>query len=906
MLPSATATQFVLLVVALLGGSTFVYNYLFVISTHRFGNAIDGCLSDAEQGIAAQAPAHTVVAAYYSCWNGVDRTNSLLVLAGLAGMLAVAALLYLAHPWIYRRRHRLVRVDDALAPAVADRARALAAAAGLRRQPTLLMRPVLDIDAYSFGLRRKYVVVYQGLLLTAKTRPQVLDAYLRHEFGHLRNGDIALTQFALAAWRAFVLAAVVPFVVTLSTRPSSVTVHTVLAMALILIAIYVGTLLVLRLREHYADVRATVGDGPAGALGTLLSSATGRSRTWRDTVRWRKRRHPAEPARLDVVGDPVRLLQLRVLPMAVAGLSFGIGILSFPQLLTSLWSGADSRLVDLFSAVFRIGVGVLATGTVGLAGWRAAVACIVDRRPLPSAVAPAAALAVGIMIGTSINDRQSGTWWGLAVSDPVAGAVTAVVLFVLCLFFLQWSMACAALWLEVTSSAQWRRLALWGLPVGGVLAGLLFSDWFDALRPVAGALHLVVSLFNGQLALAAAAAVAWPLAAGLRLRRPPGPEVSLDQPLTATSWPLSPWPVRPAVPFAAGAAATLLFIVPMLMLRDRVAVDINGTIGQSLTGIGIVLATAAGLQCVAGLVAAALTGVRQATLGALHGLAAVIVAAPGMLAVLTVVLLAPTCADEPGSCLTRITSFGWHRSWLILLVSVAALVLTPLLWTVAWTARGLARLQGVAGWPQPPSPVHPRYAGTVRHETPRPRSTGGLVIGTVGAAILAFIVAVSVLPQSSPAPTGSQESGSTATIAEPPDYSLNSICTWWPQATLSASLSGNAIDSLGTADARAVGRVVAMSDDPLMRRIGEEVVSAAAAGDADRYLVAVSALGYRCAQLAASETTPPNQSSALSGHFPLGGPREAGGPSGLALGEGPPEKDQPSSRPRLMLQIPRP
>jgi hypothetical protein len=545
------------------------------------------------------------------------------------------------------------------------------------------------------------------------------------------------------------------------------------------------------------------------------------------------------------------------LPMVVAGLSFGIGVISFPQLLANLWTGADPRLTGLFSAAFQFAIGILAAGTVGLACWRATVASIVDRRPLPAAAAPAAALTAGIVLGTSINGLQAGTWWGLASSDPVAGAVTIVVLFVLCLFFLQWSMAGAALWLEVTPAARWRRLALWGLPVGGILGGLLFGAWFEVLAqgPVAGVNNLIVNFTNGGLVLAAAAAVAWPLAAGLRPRRVPGPEVALDQPLLTTPGPPSPWPVRPMVPLVAGGAAALLFIVPMLLLQGRVAEEIDGTGAQSLAGIGIVLSVAAGLQCVAGLAAAALTGVRQATLGALQGLAAVIVAALGMLAVLTVVLLAPVCGHEPGRCLARINDYGWHRWWLILLISIGALVLTPLLWTVAWTARGLARLQGIPGWPAPPPPVHPRFAGPVRQKASRPRNTGRLVIGALGAGFLVVIVALSALPERTAAPAESQASAVTATIAEPRDHSLAAICEWWPHATVSALVSGSTTSALSP-DARAIGSIVAMSDDPLMRQIGDEIVAAAAADDLDRYLVAVSALGYRCLQMSTSDTGP--------------------------------------------------
>jgi Zn-dependent protease with chaperone function len=858
-LPSATATQFVLLVVALLGGSIFVYNYLFVITQSRFTRAIDRCLSDANDQLAARADGHSVVVTYEACWRGISRTNSLLVLAGLAGLLLVAGLLYLMHPVLYRIRHRLTPLDEAAAPGLTEQFRSLAAQAGLRRPPTLLERPVLSVDAYSFGLRSKYVVLHKGLIRCLPARPDVVEAYLRHEIGHVRNADIALTQFVLAAWRAFILAALVPFIIIQGTHLSGLTVRVVVTMALILLVIYTGTLSVLRLREHYADVRATIADGPGGALGSLMTTAAERVRSgWRRHLRWHKRRHPSEDLRRDVVRDPARLLRLGLLPMLVAGLSLGIGTRSFPKLLSSLWTGADPSLLTFFTALFRLAVGILVAGVIGMAGWRAAVAAIVSRTRLPGATAPGITLAIGIVVGTSINNLETGTWWGQLTTEPVAGVITGAVLAAICVFFLQWSIVSAALWLEVTPSAQWRRQALWAVPMAGVMGGLLFTGWFDAMAkgPLTGLASLLNDLTNGQLAIAAIVALAWPLAAGLRRRRPSGPQVGLDGFVPSVAEPLPAWPVRPLLPLAAGAGAAVLFVIPMLLLRGHVADAIQGTIGQSLRGIASVLGVAVALQAAAAVVTAAISGVRQATLGALHGLAAVVVAGFGMLGVVTTALLTPVCIDKPAECLTRLNSPGWHQAWLILLIGAGALVATPLVWAVAWLARGLAELQGTPGWPRPPAPVHPRYA------RPRPsradRSAlsdhARLVIGTATAVVLAVIVLLLVLPPLTPETSEPVSAAGASTISGPDDRSLDGICSWWPQATLSAMMSGNASNNLGP-DAVAIGRTVAGSDDALMHQIGDEIAASAAADDIHAYLVAVSALGYRCIQAASASTT---------------------------------------------------
>ncbi|NUT31626.1 MAG: M48 family metalloprotease, partial [Hamadaea sp.] len=451
-LPSATATQFVLLVTAVVGGSMFIYNYLLVLVPSRYGRAVEDCLADATAGIGAGVDGHTIVTSYEACWRAISRTNGLLVLAGFAGLLLVAALLYLAHPVTYRVLHRLSPPEPNAGAQLSERVRALAAQAGLARPPRILIRPVWTVDAYSFGLRRKTVVLNRGLL----RKPAVLDAYLRHELGHLRNGDIGLTQFVLAAWRAFVLAAIVPFVVGQAADPSSFTVRVLVNMGIVLAAIYLGTLSVLRLREHYADVRATTSDGADGAFGSLVARAQGGS-GWLERLRWRRRRHPTAADRRTVVTEPDRLLRLGVLPMVVAGLSLGIGARSFPQLLTDLLIGISADLNSLVTAGFRLAIGALVAGAVGTACWRAAVTSVVHRTRLPGALLPGGALAAGILVGTSINDLQTGSWWAQVTTSPAAGLISAAFLLVICVFFLQWSIASGALWLEVTPTAAWRR-----------------------------------------------------------------------------------------------------------------------------------------------------------------------------------------------------------------------------------------------------------------------------------------------------------------------------------------------------------------------------------------------------------------------------------------------------------------
>ena len=104
-----------------------------------------------------------------------------------------------------------------------------------------------------------------GLVTRQLADPPAFRAVVRHELAHLRNRDVDLTYATVSLWYAFLLVGVLPFALVVcgrgqSTRSSPWAGGCSRSPALV----YLTRNAVLRAREVFADVRASVPDGPPG------------------------------------------------------------------------------------------------------------------------------------------------------------------------------------------------------------------------------------------------------------------------------------------------------------------------------------------------------------------------------------------------------------------------------------------------------------------------------------------------------------------------------------------------------------------------------------------------------------------------------------------------------------------
>ena len=140
--------------------------------------------------------------------------------------------------------------------------RRLATEAGLARTPALAWSPLDSAPTgLAYGHAGRYTVALTGgLVIRHATDPEAFRAVVRHELAHIRNRDVDLTYFAVSLWHAFLLGAVLPFVLTLLDEGPSTILRVSWRLLALAALVYLTRNAVLRSREVYADVRASVGD----------------------------------------------------------------------------------------------------------------------------------------------------------------------------------------------------------------------------------------------------------------------------------------------------------------------------------------------------------------------------------------------------------------------------------------------------------------------------------------------------------------------------------------------------------------------------------------------------------------------------------------------------------------------
>lgn len=400
--PSDTAFRFGLLVVAVLGANLYVWQWLSSTSRSAVTEARAAleCLQISPAGATTAAEFEARQAAFSACVNGLYRYQLWWMLGGTAALLAVAAGLALAAPWWVRRRRRLQPFVAADAPALAREIERLAAEQGIAR-PALWWSPTdPSAGGLAFGRPGAYAIGFGGgLVVRHTTDPAAFRAVVRHELAHIRNRDVALTYGAIAVALAFALVSVAPFLVTLIDEGSATFFGLAWRLAALGALVYLTLAAVLRSREIYADVRASVHDGPEGALRTILAALpvlpAGVLRRLRSV-------HPAPADRMRAIDDTRPLFTLPALVAFAAGLTATIAFEGVVQLLsTSPLDAFDQRVVAALAFV------PLAVGVVGAGLWRESFAAVAEGRRAPRPWVDALAFTGGLLLGPELAlERQ--------------------------------------------------------------------------------------------------------------------------------------------------------------------------------------------------------------------------------------------------------------------------------------------------------------------------------------------------------------------------------------------------------------------------------------------------------------------------------------------------------------------
>jgi len=520
-LPSATTLRFAVLVAMLIASTGSIYGYIGLQVGIESGRGADPCTSGVPSQLGSGGLSSSAAGVVLGCSVPFTGTIAAWTLAGIALVILVTALAYLATPWwtvhltrpwlprksrdgawllpwwVPGRPQRLLplREDRADQRAMAERVRHLAAQAGLPEPPRCLRAPYSGTAAWAFSRRgRGYLKLGGDLSRKLREARPVFDGIVLHELAHLRNRDSRPTFITYAAWRVFVIMTLLPYLITLSVPgllrdpfgPRAFTVgmsvpdgHQLGAVIALTVLTYLTRNAVLRVRETHADATAALVDRAAmgAALEDFLASASQKRRRTPGFLAL----HPAPRRRLADLDDPGALCRPDGLAMFSAGIASAliatnlVFTLWVGSLATGLGHGTMLRLVTesaagdngpilLLQAIIYVPV-VLTTlpfiaGYACAAMWRGQLGTMAGARK-PSVIRHAVPITLGVMAGQpmAMTYANAGTW---GVFDSGAWkvadlAASALTLCVIMAVLFQWAAESAAAWIPVTARSLRRR-----------------------------------------------------------------------------------------------------------------------------------------------------------------------------------------------------------------------------------------------------------------------------------------------------------------------------------------------------------------------------------------------------------------------------------------------------------------
>ncbi|MEX2551723.1 MAG: M48 family metalloprotease [Actinomycetota bacterium] len=482
---------------------------------------------------------------------------------------------------------------------MAERFRELVEEAGLRRVPELLWSPVGGGDAIAFGtFRRHQVALGAGLVAAYYAQPATFDAVIRHELAHFRNRDVGITYLANSLWYAFILLAIIPFLLV-KVIGDGLTLGVGWRLAVLTALVFVVRNAILRARELYADVRASIWDGPAGRLAEVVTNlGTARRRTGFTLF------HPSSSSRAAAMSDPGRLMPLSPWDALSAGLTATISVPVVATLFAALVTGTTSSTFSQAAASILFAPLLGAAVAVGL--WRGAFVARAKGERSLSSLRISIPMAAGVILGTWLSP-PTGISGGFLIDSPIEG-LAVIMTFAALALVSAWLANIADLSLDDASFLSGpRRVYGPGLIAASVVfvwvMSLVNSFWFQAqalgvsglaqpeLSGVGASWGIFASL-AGYVALQQTSFFFALLLAGFVFfvvpRRAPSPAAPswawLDVPETVPSWARAAPQIRRAVMLGLWGGVIFLFWLVLLRLgfRQQLGSDVRESTSATL------------------------------------------------------------------------------------------------------------------------------------------------------------------------------------------------------------------------------------------------------------------------------------------------------------------------------------
>jgi TPR repeat protein len=505
--PSDTTLRFVLLVIFVLCASARLYG--------QFGETdplAKECVSHAWSQIAkldmsnpanADRNAETMkrdLLPFLAHCAAMMRPQTVWKISGVCLVVLVAALFYYLYPSWKLRTGRLEPISSSGLPELQHELDGIAETARLPA-PVFVWNPLATGLPVVFGRHGKYYVVLSGSFITQyfyKDKPS-FRAIMLHELAHIANGDVHKTYLTMSLCLAFFVATLAPALLIsfwhLATLRWLDAVTLLLDSVLWTVVIVLSGLAVLRVREYYADVRASAWDRESQIDRVLAGLLAPVAKGWRRFFGF----HPDPEGRRQVVEDPSRLFRLRVVD------AFGIGIAAW--FIVDVVSGALATFMPrtpwmafaFFGSVnvfVPAAIFVFAIGAIGIGVWRTAFASLL-KGDSPSrgtgwlAVAFVAGTLPGLVISVAEMasqpfDEHPVPFSSLSLTLSLK-VLTYVALLIPCLLIFRWLPDAASAWFEVVLHRRSPRpilllsVAMALILMVGMLAMVSFVVMFSVL-----------------------------------------------------------------------------------------------------------------------------------------------------------------------------------------------------------------------------------------------------------------------------------------------------------------------------------------------------------------------------------------------------------------------------------------
>lgn len=493
---SETGFRFALLVVAVLSASLFIFNWLLTFDTDVVRTSVRGMVEcweahplsagDGDSAAAAFMARSRIHDARRACSDPYERYQGILCIGGLLLLIVVIGAIYWLLPVLTIRRKQFMKLKPEDDPELVAYLGELCREAGLSRCPEFLLDPLNGSStAVTFGrLGQYYIVLNGGLVMKFRREPSLFRAVVLHELAHIRNKDVHKAYLAVATWYGFVVVGLIPFLLSAARAliRGALDLGLLFGVSWRILAMIAFVLLtrnsVLRVRETYADVRASSSNGATDALIRVLTSLPAASG---GRLRALLRVHPSPAERRRALVETHGMFQLGFWGAVSTGVAATIGFSSLTFVLILVLPPISERWVLPSASLLFC---MLAGGAVGLGVWRNSFAAWMRGEAPRGWARLAVGLGLGLTLGMSISfhavlegsSRLILTESGLGTSLPVYALWGGVVLLPGLLLFLKWIATSASAWLETaTTPRSLRRIYRLGLLVAGAVLAVWFS-----------------------------------------------------------------------------------------------------------------------------------------------------------------------------------------------------------------------------------------------------------------------------------------------------------------------------------------------------------------------------------------------------------------------------------------------